>query len=184
MRPAELDTSRGTGYGFWQAIHGRIASEEWRAGLGQRMKGEGVKTPSLPVVQKLAWLYAALFLIVVAIGYIPGLTDAQGQLLGLFSIEPEDDALHLGSAIWAALAAWLSVRASTFYFKLFGSVYGLDGLVGLWFGQAFLDGGIFLHGIAPLSMMTKVMANLPHILIGGTAVYIGFVLGCRATPRA
>ena len=143
-----------------------------------------MKTAPLHLMQKLAWIYAALFLIVVAVGYIPGLTDAQGQLLGLFSIEPEDDALHLGSAIWAALAAWLSVRASIFYFKLFGSIYGLDGLVGLLFGQAFLDGGIFIHGIAPLSMMTKVMANLPHILIGGIAVYIGFVLSRRTAPQA
>ena len=128
------------------------------------------------VMQALAWVYAAMFLSVVVVGYLPGLTDAQGQLLGLFRIELVDDALHLGSAIWAALAAWISARASTFYFKAFGSIYLLDGVIGLLFGQGILDGGIFIHGIAPLDWGTKIAANLPHLVLGGTAVFIGFVL--------
>ncbi len=135
-----------------------------------------VKASHMNVMQKLAWVYAVLFVLVVVLGYIPGLTNAEGQLFGLFSLELQDDALHLGSALWAALAAWLSARASTFYFKLFGSVYGLDGIIGLMFGQGFLDGGLFIHGITRLDAVTKVMTNLPHIVIGGTAVLIGFVV--------
>ena len=130
-------------------------------------------------VQLFAWLYAALFGAVVLVGYLPGFTNDQGQLLGLFRIELVDDALHLGSAIWAAMAAWLSIRASTLYFRLFGSVYMLDGIVGFFFGQAFLDGGIFQFGPAPLDWGTKFAANLPHMVIGGTAVFIGFVVARR-----
>lgn len=130
-------------------------------------------------VQLFAWLYAALFGAVVLVGYLPGFTNDQGQLLGLFRIELVDDALHLGSAIWAAVAAWLSPRASTLYFRLFGSVYMLDGIVGFFFGQAFLDGGIFRFGPAPLDWGTKFAANLPHMVIGGTAVFIGFVVARR-----
>ncbi len=127
-------------------------------------------------MQALAWVYAAMFLSVVVVGYLPGLTNSQGQLLGLFRIELVDDALHLGSAIWAALAAWISARASIFYFKAFGSIYLLDGVIGLLFGQGILDGGIFIHGVAPLDWGTKIAANLPHLVLGGTAVFIGFVL--------
>lgn len=128
------------------------------------------------ILQKLAWLYAALFLFVTSLGYLPGLTNAEGQLFGLFKLDLIDDALHLGSGIWAAIAAWRSVYASMLYFKLFGSVYGLDGLMGLIFGQGFLDGGIFIHGVTPLDFGTRFAANLPHLLIGGFAVFAGFVL--------
>jgi hypothetical protein len=129
--------------------------------------------------QRLAWVYAGLFLFVVVIGYLPGLTNSEGQLLGLFRIELVDDALHLGSAIWAALAAWISTRASILYFKLFGTVYTLDGVIGLLFGQGYLDGGILIHGPTPLDWMTKLAANFPHLAIGGIAMIIGFVLSRR-----
>ncbi len=131
------------------------------------------------VMQKWAWVYAGLFFFVVALGYIPGFTDAQGSLFGLFSIQLVDDALHGGSAIWAAWAAWRSAYASTLYFKLFGAIYFLDGVVGLIFGRAYLDGGIFIDGPAPLDLMTKIATNIPHILIGGTAVLLGFVVARR-----
>jgi hypothetical protein len=136
------------------------------------------------VIQKWAWVYAGLFFFVVALGYIPGFTDAQGSLFGLFSIQLVDDALHGGSAIWAALAAWRSAYASTLYFKLFGAIYFLDGVVGLIFGRAYLDGGIFIDGPASLDLMTKIATNIPHIIIGGTAVVLGFVVARRYAAQA
>jgi hypothetical protein len=135
-----------------------------------------MKSSNIQNIQKLGWLYAILFVIVASLGYIPGLTNAAGQLFGLFKLDLYDNLLHLASGIWAGLAAWSSVRASTFYFKLFGTVYGLDGVVGLIFGQGFLDGGLFLYGPAQLDWFTKIAANMPHILIGGFAVLAGFVL--------
>ena len=131
------------------------------------------------LIQNLAWVYAALFLFVVALGYIPGFTNSAGQLFGLFRIELKDDLLHLGSGLWAAVAGWLSTRASIFYFKLFGTVYFLDGVVGLLTGQGYLDGGIFIYGVTPLDFATRFAANLPHMLIGGIAMWIGFILSRR-----
>lgn len=128
------------------------------------------------LIRKLGWVYAIMFFIIASLAYIPGLTDESGLLFGLFSLELHDDLLHLGSGAWAALAAWRSTRASILYFRLFGILYGLDGILGLFLGQGYLDGGLFFHGITELPLMTRVFANLPHILIGGVAVYIGFVL--------
>ncbi len=140
------------------------------------MKNVGYLLKEMNIIRLYAWVYAALFIFVVALGYIPGLTNTEGQLLGLFRIDPIDDVLHLGSGIWAALAAWTSARASTWYFKLFGVIYGLDGVIGFLFGQGYLDGGIFIYGPIPLDWGTKFAANLPHMLIGGMAIVIGFVL--------
>ena len=136
------------------------------------------------LMQNLAWVYAVLFLTVVALGYIPGLTNSAGQLLGLFRIELKDDLLHLASGLWAAVAGWLSARASTLYFKLFGVVYGLDGLIGFITGQGYLDGGIFIYGPTPLPLAIRFAANLPHMLIGGIAVIIGFVVSRRYAAQA
>jgi hypothetical protein len=139
----------------------------------------GTRAGGLHPMQKWAWTYAALFFGVVAIGYVPAFNDAGGNLFGLFSLQLVDDALHAGSGIWAALAAWRSAYASTLYFRLFGTVYFLDGVVGLIFGRAYLDGGLFIDGPAPLDFMTKVATNLPHLIIGGTAVILGFVVARR-----
>ncbi|MFN8439262.1 MAG: DUF4383 domain-containing protein [Caldilineaceae bacterium] len=134
---------------------------------------------SMHPMQRWAWIYAALFLSVVSLGYIPGLTNDHGQLLGLFHIELKDDLLHLGSAIWAAWAAWRSAKDATFYFRLFGLVYFFDGVCGLLFGQGYLDLGIFLFGPVQLDLSTRIGANIPHIIIGGIAVLVGFVLSKR-----
>ncbi|HXF64430.1 MAG TPA: DUF4383 domain-containing protein [Caldilineaceae bacterium] len=134
-------------------------------------------------VRLLAWVYCLLFLFVVALGHLPGLTDDQGQLFGLFQIDLVDDILHLGSGIWAGIAAWRSTRASVFYFRAFGALYSLDAVFGLLFGQGILDGGIFLYGVTPVDISTRVFANLPHVVIGGLALLIGFVLSRRSPER-
>lgn len=129
------------------------------------------------MIQKLALAYALMFYFIAALAYIPGLTDENGVLFGLFTLELHDDLLHFFSGLWAMIAGWRSRAASVFYFRTFGVLYGLDGVIGLLFGQGYLDGGIFLHpGDGPADFATRFAANIPHILIGGIAVYIGFVL--------
>lgn len=135
-------------------------------------------------IRRLAWLYALMFLGVGLIGYVPGLTDSQGRLLGLFSLQWYDNALHLASAIWAAAAAWASTRAALLYFRIFGVVYFFDGVVGFLTGQGYLDGGIFLAGPTPLPFATRLGANIPHLLIGGVAILIGYVFSRRLVARA
>ena len=138
----------------------------------------------LLTIQNLAWIYAAMFFVIGSLRYIPFINDAQGYTLGIFKLEWYDDLLHYASGVWAAIAAWQSARASEFYFKLFGIIYGLDGVMGFFLGQGYLDGGIFLHGYTPLDWGFKFFANIPHILIGGIAVLIGFVLSRRITQNA
>ena len=124
----------------------------------------------------IAAVYAVLFAVVTSLNYLPGLTDAQDRTFGLFSLDIFDDALHLASGVWAALAAWCSTRATIFYFRVFGTLYCLDGLLGLATGSGYLDLGIFLHGVLDLPLVTRVLMNLPHIAIGGFAAFAGFVL--------
>ena len=132
----------------------------------------------------LAAVYAVLFAGVTSLNYVPGLTDAQGLTFGLFALDIFDDALHAASGVWAAWAVWRSTRATIVYFRVFGTLYGLDGLLGLATGSGYLDLGIFLHGVLNLPFVTRVLMNLPHIVIGGFAAFTGFVLARRWAPDA
>ena len=138
----------------------------------------------MDIVRKLGFAYFFLFCGVVAIGYVPGFTDPEGNLFGLFKLDLYDDALHFFSGLWAGFAAWRSTAAAIFYFKLFGALYFLDGVMGLFLGSGYLDFGIFLYGILDLDLTTRVFANLPHLLIGGFAIFAGFLLSKRVTDAA
>ncbi|MEZ4104075.1 MAG: hypothetical protein R3B60_02180 [Candidatus Paceibacterota bacterium] len=84
--------------------------------------------------------------------------------------------LHLLSGMWAATALWLSRNAMLYYFRIFGTVYFLDGVVGVIAGKAFLNLNLFdSHTHAHAEMSTRLLLNFPHLLIGGLAMLIGFV---------
>lgn len=133
----------------------------------------------MSVIRKLGFAYFALFVIVAAMSYVPQFKDANGMMFGLFSLDLYDDALHLFSGVWAGIAAWLSTRATVNYFKLFGTLYFLDGVLGLITGSGYLDFGILINGVLDLDLKTRILANLPHLAIGGFAAYAGFVLSKR-----
>lgn len=126
--------------------------------------------------RRIALAYAIVLGLVSTLNYIPGLTDTDGRVFGIFALDLYDDLLHLGSAAWAGAAAWTSTRACVIYFKVFGSLYLLDGLLGLATGSGFLDLAILVYGVQPLPLQFKFLANLPHIALGGLAAYVGFLL--------
>jgi hypothetical protein len=138
-------------------------------------------------VNPLRWIaiaYAVLFAGVASLNYIPGVKDAQGLTFGLFALDVFDDALHAASGLWAGLAAWRSTRATVIFFRVFGPLYCADGLLGLATGSGYLDLGIFVNGVLHLPFVTRILLNLPHIVIGGFAAFTGYVLARRWAPEA
>jgi hypothetical protein len=89
----------------------------------------------------------------------------------VFALDVFDDLLHIASAIWAGVAAYTSSRAARIFLRYFGTLYFLDGLLGLATGSGFLDLGIMNHGILDLPMSFKILANLPHIGGGAFAIF-------------
>lgn len=134
---------------------------------------------TMNLIRRIVVGYAVILGIVTALNYIPGLTDSQGRAFGIFALDIYDDMLHLASAVWAAIAAWLSTRASIIYLKTFGTLYLLDGLLGLATGSGYLDLGILLYGIQQMPFGFKILANLPHIALGAFAAFSGFYLARR-----
>lgn len=131
-------------------------------------------------IRRIAIGYAIALALAAALNYIPGLTDAQGRTFGIFALDVYDDSLHLASALWAAWAAWTSRDAAVTFLKIFGTLYFFDGLLGVFTGVGFLDLTIFLVGPQSGPLVTKVLASLPHLVLGGFAMFAGFVLAKRS----
>jgi Domain of unknown function (DUF4383) len=123
--------------------------------------------------QKIALGYFVALSGAAALNYIPGLTDDQGRAFGVFALDIFDDALHLASALWALTAALTSPRAARIFLLIFGPLYLLDGLMGLTVGSGYLDMGIFTNGIIDLPFTFKILANTPHIALGGFGLLMG-----------
>ncbi|WP_174258173.1 hypothetical protein [Tabrizicola piscis] len=126
--------------------------------------------------RKTAFAYAVILALVASLNYlpIPGIVDAEGRTFGIFALDIYDDALHIASALWALVAGVLSTRASRMFLILFGALYFLDGLLGTYAGSGFLDLGIFTWGVLDISYTLKFLSSVPHLLLGGFALYIGF----------
>lgn len=118
--------------------------------------------------------YFVALLIAASLNYIPGLTDDQGLAFGIFALDPYDDALHVASALWALVAGLLSQRAAKIFAVLFGALYLGDGIFGLFTGWGYLDLGIFQNASLGASFgLPRILANLPHIGLGGLALMAG-----------
>ena len=138
----------------------------------------------MDIIRLCAWGYAALLGFVILTGYIPAFIDQNDMIFGLFRRTWYADGLHLVSALWALAAALTSRRASELFFQLFGAFYFADGLLGLFTGSGYLDFGIFLYGVQSLSWTVKFFANVPHLIIGGVAILIGYALPQRLPATA
>ena len=123
----------------------------------------------------IAFAYMIVLLAAAALNYVPGITDSEGRAFGIFALDIYDDLLHLVSAAWAGIAAYLSHRASRAFLFYFGILYFVDGLLGLVTGSGFLDLGIVNYGIVDLPFGFKILANLPHLGLGGVAVVCSYV---------
>lgn len=124
--------------------------------------------------QKLCLFYFVALMIAASLNYVPGLTDENGLAFGIFALDIYDDALHVASALWALVAGLTSVRAAKSFLILFGLAYLGDGVFGFFTGYGFLDLGIFTNASLGVDFsIFRVLANLPHLALGGIALFAG-----------
>jgi hypothetical protein len=120
-----------------------------------------------------ALLLAAALLFAAATDYVPAFIDAEGRVFGLFHLDIYKDALHVASGLWA-LASALSRRSAVFFLRVFGTLYFLDGVMGVFTGSGYLDLSIFIDGVRNVSPMIKFLSSVPHLALGGFGIAVGF----------
>jgi hypothetical protein len=107
----------------------------------------------ITTIQKCAWGFAALFLGVYLLDYVPGIMDANGLMFGLFHMTMIVDLGHLGAGALAIIGALTSARGARIYFYVLGVWYLID--VSVYF---------FSH-LGHIPIKGNILVNLPHILI-------------------
>ncbi len=124
-----------------------------------------------------AVLLALALLFAAATDYIPPFIDAEGRVFGLFKLDIYKDALHVASGAWALAAAAISRRASLLFLQIFGTLYFLDGVMGVFTGSGFLDLSIFTAGVLSISPLVKFLSSVPHLVLGLFGIVTGFLPG-------
>ncbi len=114
----------------------------------------------ITTIQKCAWGFAALFLGVYLLDYVPGIMDANGLMFGLFHMTRIVDIGHLAAGALGVIGALTSARGARIYFYILGTWYLIDVVV------------YFISHLNQISLKTNFLVNLPHILIFIAAFWI------------
>jgi hypothetical protein len=124
------------------------------------------------MVRKLAFVFAVLFGVVVAIGYVPQFirieSGGERLLFGLFQISLIDDVTHGVTALALLIASLTSRKLSLLFLMAFGFYYGLDAIF-------FLTYGFFNEK----PYIADILLNLPHVIISAVMLGIVYVLAPR-----
>ena len=111
-------------------------------------------------IQKLAWGFAAMFLFVYSLDYVPGIMAENGKMFGLFSMTPLVDFGHLALGTLAVISALISAKATRIYFWALGVWYGIDVIM------------FFVSHFSTMSLLVNAAVNMPHFIISIAAFWI------------
>jgi len=114
----------------------------------------------ITTIQRCAWGFAALFLGVYLLDYLPGIMKPNGLMFGLFHMTRIVDLGHLGAGALAVIGALTSARGARIYFYVLGTWYLIDVAV------------YFVSHLQKIPLRTNILVNLPHILIFIAAFWI------------
>ena len=111
-------------------------------------------------IQKVGFGFAAVFLGVYLLDYVPGVMDGNGLMFGLYHMSKLIDLGHLAAGSLALICALISPKAARIYFWLLGVAYTIDVVV------------YFFTHLNTLPLKTNFLANLPHIMIFVAAYWV------------
>lgn len=111
-------------------------------------------------IQKCAFVFAALFLGVYLLDYVPGIMDANGLMFGLFHMSKLIDFGHLALGALALISAFISAKAARIYFWILGVWYTIDVVT------------YFISHLHTTALPTNILVNLPHTIIFIAAYWI------------
>jgi type III secretory pathway component EscU len=111
--------------------------------------------------QKAAKWFGWIILLIGILGFIPGVVTPDGLLFGIFAVNPIHNIIHILTGLLALFSA-SSFTATKSFFKIFGVIYLLITLLGLFSGSIL---GLFAVNMAD---------NLLHVVITLVALYYGF----------
>ena len=110
-----------------------------------------------------AIIFGLFFIIAGIAGFVSSLAPG-GMLFGIFMVGPVHNIIHLASGVVALICGFAGAGASRKYFQIFGVMYLLVGLLGLYYGNQPLV-GMVEHNQADIGL---------HIAIALASLFLGF----------
>ncbi len=92
------------------------------------------------MVKAAAILVGLIFLLIGIVGFVPAITPANGMLLGIFHVNTAHNIVHLASGIVFLLCGMAGTGPSQTFFRIFGIILGVVGLLGFFYGDNALLG--------------------------------------------
>ena len=122
------------------------------------------------MLQKIAYVFGGVFLLVGILGFVPAVTQDQ-HLLGIFHVNQAHNMVHIVTGLGAIACGLASAYASRLFFRIFGVVYGLVAILGFVMGDRPLL-GIISNNLADAWL---------HTAIAAVSLFIGFAVRDTAT---
>ena len=116
------------------------------------------------MIKTLAMVFGVVFLAVGILGFVPGVTNDDDLLLGIFKVGVLHNIVHIASGVVALLAA-IKADYAKLYFRVFGVVYAVVAVVGLVQSDTVL-------GLIPINTADNVL----HVVLAVAILAIGFGL--------
>lgn len=118
-----------------------------------------------------AQIFGAALLLAGIAGFVPALTP-DGKLLGFFAVNAAHNLVHVATGVLALVAAAMGESWMRNFFRIFGVVYALVAVLGIYSGDRPLL-GIVAHNTADMVL---------HFAVAAVALFVGFVGIGRVTP--
>lgn len=122
-------------------------------------------------MRAIAFIYGIIFVIAGILGFYPDWSP-NNMLLGYFHVNAMHNLVHLISGIIGLWVGFSSRYASQLFFRIFGIVYVIIAILGLYTGPEPIF-GIIANNMADVGL---------HFIVGIIALIIGF--GCSCKERA
>lgn len=121
------------------------------------------------MVRVVAVVFGILFLLAGILGFFPSFAP-NDMLGGYFHVNPAHNLIHLITGLIALWAGFGGMRASQMFFRVFGVIYVLVAVLGVYYG----DQEIF--GVVANNLPDVVL----HFVVGIIALALGFGKPCSS----
>lgn len=124
------------------------------------------------MLKQLSIVFGIVFLAVGVLGFVPGITNDEDLLLGIFQVGVLQNFIHILGGV-AALAAASREDYAQLYFRLFGIIYTVVAIAGIVQGDTVL--GLFDVNAAE---------NILHVVLAVALLGIGFGVPKSGSTKA
>ena len=122
------------------------------------------------VLKTIAVIFGVIFIVIGILGFVPDALKDGNLLFGLFKVNTAHNIIHIVTGVigvFCGLSCW---HASRLFFQVFGVIYGIITLLGLYYQNNDMFNGLIAHNVHDIWL---------HAIVAAFALYLGFFCHCN-----